>query len=569
MTSERLKQFNQIGEDVKALRRPYEAHFRELGENFQPRRSRFSQGKDHQSKESVNRKMLNSTPRLALRTMQSGVHAGITSPARPWFRLIPADPELREYEPVKEHLHAAQRQMRQLFQSSGMYTMLHILWGDLGLYGTDAAILEDDPVHGIYGQALVPGEYWLGNNGRGMIDTLYREYRPTLKQVVGKFVYKNNPQGNPDWSVVSQAIRNMWDQNKYAEKIPVRHLIMPRYERDERSKTANNKPFMSTYWEAGESEKLLGDLGYNLNPILASRWDAEGTDTYGSSPAMDALPDAKELQRKERDKAEAVRRMNRPPMNAPAEFRNSPFSLMPEAINFVADPSKGLTPAYIVNPPMADLRADIEDTETRIDEAMYANLFLMIARLDRRQITAREIDERHEEKLLGLGPVLERQHREKLAVIIRRAYAKVVEQGDIPPLPPEMEGVGVQVDYISTLGQAMKAVATGGMERLYGFIGNLSAVDASVIDKVDNDVAIDEYADMVGVPGNVVRSKQGAGEIRQQRAEQAAAQQQADRAEQVAGTVEKGAKAAQILSQSDTPRGTTGAGNILTQLGLR
>lgn len=235
----------------------------------------------------------------------------------------------------------------------------------------------------------------------------------------------------------------------------------------------------------------------------------------------------------------------------------------------MADPSKGLTPAYMVNPPMADLRADIEDTETRIDEAMYANLFLMIARLDRRQITAREIDERHEEKLLGLGPVLERQHREKLAVVIRRAYAKVVEQGKIPPLPPEMEGMGVQVDYISTLGQAMKAVATGGMERLYSFIGNLSAVDETVIDKVDNDVAIDEYADMVGVPGNVVRSKQGTDEIRQQRAEQAAAQQQADRAEQVAGTVEKGAKAAQVLSQSDAPRGTTGAGDILAQLGLR
>lgn len=565
MSSEQLKQFNMVGSNLKELRTPFEPHFRELGSYFMPRRSRFSQGKDHQSKESVNKKILNSRPRLALRTMQSGIHAGITSPARPWFRLIPADPDMRDYAPVKEHLHAAQREMRQLLQSSGLYTVLHILWGDLGLFGTDAAILEDDPVHGLYGQALVPGEYWIGSNGRGMVDTLYREYRMTLKQLVGKFVFRNDPNAKPNWEVVSPEIKRMWDQNKYSEKIPVRHLIMPRYERDSRLKTADHKPFMSTYWEAEESTRLLGDLGYDMNPILASRWDVQGTDTYGTSPAMDALPDAKELQRKERDKAEAIRRMNRPPMNAPVEMRNNPFSLMPEAVNYMNDPSKGMVPSYQVNPPMADLLNDIDTTETRVDEAMYANLFLMIARLDRRQITAREIDERHEEKLLGLGPVLERQHREKLAVLIRRVYNKVVDSGRVPPLPEEMADLDVQVDYISTLGQAMKAVATGGMERLYGFVGNLSAVDGSVIDKLDNDTAIDEYADMVGVPGNIIRPQEKTDEIRQQRQAQVERQQMIEQGEQVANAAHKGAQAANVLSETDSPRNE----DILDQLGLR
>ena len=566
MDSDKLKQLNAVGESLKELRRPYEPHFIELGEHFKPSRSRFSKGKDHQSAERINRKMLNSTPRLALRTMQSGVHAGITSPARPWFRLIPDDPSLRNYAPVKDHLDAAQREMRQLLQSSGMYTMLHMLWGDLGLFGTDAAILEDDVQNGIYGQALVPGEYWVGANARGLIDTLYREYRMTVMQVVGKFVYRNDPSNSPDWSTVSRAVRTMWDQNKHSEKVPVRHLIMPRYDRDPRSKLAENKRNMSTYWEDGESAQLLGDLGYDQDPIMASRWDVEGCDTYGTSPAMDALPDAKELQRKERDKAEAIRRMNRPPMNAPVEMRNSPFSLSPEAVNFMADPSKGLVPAYQITPPLMELRADIEDSEVRIDEAMYANLFLMIANLDRRQITAREIDERHEEKLLGLGPVLERQHREKLSVVIRRTYLKVVEMGKVPPLPPEMEGMGVQVDYISTLGQAMKAVATGGMERLYGFAGNLAGVDGSVMDKLNNDVAMDEYAEMVGVPSKVIRSQEETDQIRADRAEQVQRQQQMDQMEQMAGAAQSGAQAASVLAEAGQPRGNR---DILGELGIR
>lgn len=568
MTETMLKQLNGVGGSLKELRQPYEAHFRELGEQFQPRRSRFSKGTDHKSKEAMNRKIINSRPRLALRTMQSGMHTGVTSPARPWFRLVPKDPGLKEHAPVKEHFQTAQREMRQLLQSSGLYSVLHTLWGDLGLYGYDAAIIEDDDRTGLYGQALVPGEYWIAANGRGMVDTLYREVNMTVKQVVGKFVYRNDPSADPDWSTVTDAVKRLWDNNKVGEKVPVRHLIMPRAERDPRSPTSENKPIMSTYWEEGESKRVLGDLGYDKNPILSSRWDVEGTNTYGSSPAMDTLPDAKELQRKERDKAEAVRRVNRPPMNLPTEMRNSPFSLMPEAVNFMTDPTKGAVPAYQVNPPLRELQDDIRVSEERIDEGMYANLFLMIARMDRRQVTAREIDERHEEKLLGLGPVLERQHREKLAVLLDRVYQRVVDEGKVAPLPPEFEGLPTSIDYVSTLGQAMKAVATGGIERLYSFAGNLAAVDQNVMDNLDNDAAVQEYADMIGVTGKVLRPKSDVEETRQTRAEQAQQQQALEQATQAAEAAGAGAQAAKVLSETGGPRGAGGR-DILSEIGLR
>lgn len=562
----RLKHLNAVGSSLKDLRSPYDSHFRELGENFRPRRTRFTKGKDHQSKETMNRKMLNSTPRTALRTMQSGVHTGITSPARPWFRLIPQDRGLLEYGPVKDHLQAAEREMRQMFQSSGLYTVLHMLWGDLGLFGTDAAIVEDDLEHLLHGQALVPGEYWIAANGRGMVDTLYREYRTTVKHVVSKFVYGNDMNSKPDWSKATDAVKRLWDQDNWGALVPVRHLIMPRTERDPRSALPENKPIMSVYWEEGESKRILGDLGYDQSPIVASRWDVEGTDTYGTSPAMDVLGDAKELQRKERDKAEAIRRMNRPPMNLPTEMRNTPFSLMPEAMNYLTDTSNGARPAFEIDPPLQHMLTDIEKNEDRINEGMYANLFLMIAQLDRRQITAREIDERHEEKLLGLGPVYERQHREKLAVLIRRSYAKVVEAGRVPPLPPEMDGMPISIDYTSTLAQAMKAVATGGIERLYGFIGNLSATDGSVIDKVNSDKAVDEYADMVGVPRGILRSDEEVEALRQARAEKVQQAEMAQQAEQVAGAAQKGAQAASLLAETGQPRGNR---DILGELGIR
>jgi len=61
-----------------------------------------------------------------------------------------------------------------------------------------------------------------------------------------------------------------------------------------------------------------------------------------------------------------------------------------------------------VDPRINELEQKQAQVRQRIQRAFYEDLFLMLAndyRNDRP--TAREIDERHEEKLLALGPVLE------------------------------------------------------------------------------------------------------------------------------------------------------------------
>lgn len=568
MTSELIKRMNAIGVEAKALRRPYDGMFKALGENFNPQRSRFcaEQSNRPTTDRAGVRTLLNSKPAIALRTLQSGMHMGITSPARPWFKLKPEDDDLARDGAVRKHLAEAQREVVSLLHRTGLYAVLHTLWGDLGLYGTDAGIIEDDPINGLRGYALVPGEYWLLADGRNRVDTVYREIKMTVKQAVERFVYGSRPLSDPDWSRASRMLKNQWDKGDYATLIPIRHVITPRHERDHNSLLPKHKRIASVYWEASESDKALSESGYDQNPLVASRWDVIGTDIWGAGPCENALGDALGLQRAERDKAEALRRMNRPPMNVPASWRNNPYSLMPEAVNYVEDTSKGATPAYQFVPPLDAILNDIRTIEMRIDDASYANLFLMIANLDRRQITAREVDERHEEKLLALGPVLERQHEEKLSVVIRRAYDFVVASGRIEPLPEHAAGMPTTVEYTSMLGQALKAVSTGGVERFYGFVGNLAAVDDTVLDKVDNDAALEEYADMVGVPPNIVRSKEDTEQVRGARADRADAQDQMAAAEQAATVAQKGAAAASTLAEAGLPRGPR---DILGELGLR
>jgi hypothetical protein len=113
---------------------------------------------------------------------------------------------------------------------------------------------------------------------------------------------------------------------------------------------------------------------------------------------------------------------------------------------------------------LSHLAADIAEVQGRIKEAFYANLFLMMAESDRREITAREIDERREEKMLMLGPVLERLHDELLQPLVARVFRIMARNGLIPPPPPSLakslDGNGLRVEFISILTQARKSVTT-------------------------------------------------------------------------------------------------------------
>ena len=81
-------------------------------------------------------------------------------------------------------------------------------------------------------------------------------------------------------------------------------------------------------------------------------------------------------------------------MVGPPSLRNEPASLLPGGITYVADPSgQSFRPAMEVRIDLSHLGQDIAEVQGRIKQAFYADLFLMMAESDRREITAREIDE--------------------------------------------------------------------------------------------------------------------------------------------------------------------------------
>lgn len=579
MQKPEYKRAQRIADSLKEHRTNWDPDFAELSDLMLPTRGLFNRSPASEERSragktgNLNRKMLDSTPRQALRILQSGLQAGITSPARPWFRLKTSDAALNKTPAVKEFFDIATNVLRELLNSSGLYNTLHVGYGDIGTYGTECALIETDPLRKLSSLQLVPGSYWVGATTASRIGTMYREYASTVNQIVGKFVFKGERYGTPDWDAVPARIKKLFDAGDLGQAVSVSHLITPRTDTMP-GMTPNRKPTASVYWISdswgkehhAKTEMLMGVSGYDRNPISASRWEVAGESVYGTSPGMDAVPDIRELMSKRREYAEMLRRVNRPTMNAHTDLRRSGFSMLPGAVNFMADPGKGLAPAFQVSPEFSALGQDINETRERIWSALYADLFMMISNLDRRQITAREIDERSEEKLIGLGPMLERMHYEKLGPLLEMVFGYAMDTGRLPEVPEELRDVDVEIEYTSMLAQAQRAVSTGAMERLWAFAGNMSAVKPEVLDKLDADQSIDEYSEMVGTPTSVVLSDEKVAEIRQARQAEIQRQQQLETMATMAPAMNQGAQAAAVLAEADGPR-SPAPGDILRRIG--
>lgn len=544
---------------LKTVRTEQEALWRDLADFVRPDRLRLvatTRKGDH-----PRAKIRDNAGTMALRIMASGMHSGITSPTRPWFRLTTADPELADAPSVKEYLATVESRMRQVFSRSNFYTTVHTLYADMGLFGQGVALLHEDDDRVIHLSQLLHGEFWISTNHLGIVDTLYRRIPMTVEQVMRRWP-----------KTASTSTRNLWERGNKDDWIEIYQAIEPRVERDPNRIDKLNMPFASVYWEAGVADigtaGILEEGGYRSNPILAPRWDVISTDHYGVGPGADALPDIKSLQLMQLRKLEAIDKMVRPPMKGPTSLRNARQSLLPGSITYVDDPNgQGFTPAMQVQLRIAELAEDQRQHQDKVREAFFADVFLMISQMDGVQPRQNmEIIERKEEKMLMLGPVLERVHGELLQPSIDRTYEIMNERGLLPPPPPELEGQDMEIEFVSILAQAQKAVATGSIERTLSLAGNLAGAFPSILDKVDADEALDRYAELVGAPPSMILADDRVNEIRKEREAKAQQEKQIAQAAELAPAVKSGADAAKVLSETNATGGT--AGSLLNRLGL-
>ncbi|MCY0607540.1 portal protein [Klebsiella pneumoniae] len=499
-------------------RSSFDPHWRELSDFINPRGSRFLVT-DVNRDDRRNTKIVDPTATLAARTLSSGMMSGITSPARPWFKLATPDPDMMDYGPVKLWLEVVQRRMNEVFNKSNIYQSLPLLYASLGNYSTGAmAVLEDDS--DVIRTMMFPiGSYYMANSARGSVDTCFRKFSMTVRQLVMEFGLNN----------VSDSVKGMWDSGNYESWIEVIHAVYPNIDRDTAKLNSKNKPVKSVYYEVGgDSDKLLRESGFDEFPIMAPRWEVNGEDVYGSScPGMIALGQVKALQLEQKRKSQLIDKATNPPMVGPSSLRNQRVSLLPGDITYIDQVTgqDGLKPAYLVNPNTADLLADIQDTRQIINSAYFVDLFMMLQNINTRSMPVEAVIEMKEEKLLMLGPVLERLNDECLNPLIDRTFSIMARKNLLPPPPDVLQGMPLRIEYISVMAQAQKSIGLSSLSSTVGFIGQLAQAKPEALDKLNVDQAVDAFAEMSGVSPTVIVPQEQVEQVREQRAQQQQQQQ--------------------------------------------
>lgn len=477
--------------------------------------------------------------------------AGISSPARPWFKLAVSDEKLMDSREVKIWLSQVEKKMYRVFNSSNLYNNLHSLYGELGNFGIAPMGIFEDYDNVIHCVTYTVGSYRVASNEKGRVDVFYREYELTVDQMVKKWGREK----------CSETVRGLYDRGNTESLRKILHVIEPNDKRDHMSPASWNKKYRSVYieLEVEDEPKILS--GFDDFPVICPRWDSVAEETYSNScPAMDALGDIKALQLGERRSAQAIDHQVQPAMQAPSSFSKyeAAGGIFPGDFLIGDDTTgKGVRPVHDSNAYRLDYHeAKLKEIEGRINEAFYVDLFKLISNDTRSNITAREIAERHEEKLLMLGPVLERLHTELLDPLIDRTYNIMERVGIIPPPPDALEGTEISINYVSILAQAQRLSVINDINNFTGYVGQLAQAWPNARHKFNVNKAIDKVGDALSIDPELINDNDTANEAA---AQEAQAQQMQQMADMAPGTADALKTVSEVDPASEMLRNMTGA----------
>lgn len=490
----------------------WEAIWKDVRTYLAPTRGRFDNDLPNTSKIADSAtKRINGAPSRALRTLCAGMHSGLTSPAQKWFKLSLQDQDLVKYRATKNWLQAVEDILYGAFSRSNFYSSIHSLYYETAGFGTGALFVEENLRNFFNFRVFTTGTYALGVDESGMVDSLYRTLYHPARVCVQKWGDK-----------VRIETKNLSNTQPDAP-VKICHIVYPRKSYDPDKIDNKNMPFQSLYWEYGSNEdELLEESGYREFPLMAPRWDLTADDVYGQGPGLESMADGKTLQQEAKGYVMTLQLMNQPPTVESPSWKGR-INSGPKGRNR-GNPEE-IKPLF---QPNLNGHAALNEAIISLERAMREWFFndLFVYPLIHKEMTATEVAERHEEKLLLLGPVIERQQYELLNPLLDRCFNILASKGILPLPPPEIQGQTMKIDFISMLAQAQKATKAASVTNGVAFAASLAQMAPATLDKLDADAAFESYADAVGMPPNILRGSDEVEKIRESRAKQQMEQEQ-------------------------------------------
>lgn len=430
-------------------------------------------------------------------------------------------------------------------QTANFQSQQHDGYVSIGAFGTSGMFIDrlrstDPRERGLRYCNVHLGSMYLAENHQGIVDTIWRCIPMTFRQIVQRW----GKDALPD------KMKAAFDKNP-EDTANVLHGVCPREDFDAYRIDAKGMRFAS-YYLLEDGDELLEEGGFKSFPYATARYRTAPGEKYGRSPAMMVLPTIKGLNEQKKTLLKAGHRAIDPVLLAHDDGVLNGFSLRPGAVNYGAVSAEGrplvhALPAGQIN----DAKPLMDDDRGAINDAFLVTLFQILT--EQPQMTATEVLERAREKGALLSPTMGRFQSEALGPLIEREYSILLEEGLLPPIPPELIEAGAKwmPEFDAPLNRAMRAEEGAGFQRSVQFgieVANATQ-NPETLDVFDFDTALRDLADINNVPFGWMADPAAIAAKRKGRQQQAATQQLVDAAPALAATL-----------KSVSPQGTQAAG---------
>lgn len=438
-------------EAMKEARRSFESQWDEVISTVLPRYRKFGQQSNSNPGQKRTQDIYDATPMLALRHFAAAMDSMITPRTQKWHKLTTSVEELRDDPAVTAYLEQVTNTLfahRYRWQANFAAQAGESYIGH-GSFGAGGLMVSDALGRGIRYRNVRLNRLWFSEDAYGVVDKAHIAWTLSARQCAQKWNVKDLP----------SHIQNAIDRNDMERKFEFLHAIRPRLSRDRSRVDNRNMPIQSVWIALDAGNEIVEHSGYRTFPVAIGRFYAADDSAYGYSPAMEALPDVRMLNRMEKTNIKGAQKAVDPPLILADDGALESFDLRAGALNFGYLNERG---EQLIRP--LDMGKNVplgidyaNQKREAVNLAFYVTLFQIL--VDNHQMTATEVLQRAQEKGILLGPTMGRVQSEQLGALITREIDILDNAGVLPEMPPELEEAGgmVEIEYDSPLNQAMRA----------------------------------------------------------------------------------------------------------------
>ena len=488
-------------EKLKNNRRNWERQWQEMAEYVLPHRADFTT--THSKGDERRGMAFEGTAMRLLKRFASNIHNVFTPMGAEWFKLTTGIPQLDKERNVALWLEESSKIIKHHVSRpvSNFQSAVFQYYLEAGTFGTGIIFVEDVPGFGTRYRNFPLSDCVLGSGSEMEIDTVFRNYKQTYKDLVSKFPMQNLPP--------QVAERGM--SERMLDEVDVVHCVYPAWTMQQYLPNFP-KPYVSLHY-IKDKKHILHIGGYDEMPYICARWERSDREIYGRGPTWEIMPDVRLITEIDRTYLKAVQKAVSPPLFVPDSGLLDPLDTTPDAINYY---SVGLGGKDQIFEAPSGARPDYaERLSAKCVAAIREGYFLDLLELpgpiapdgDVMRFSATEVSVRMRQRMPVLGPILARQEAEFLDPIIKRTANILMRSYLIPPMPEEMQGQ-YRIEYLNPVSVAMRSGEISSMAQLFETIMPLAQIDPTIPMYFNTQQILENTAEVLQVPQSNIRTKE-------------------------------------------------------------